>query len=43
MKDYMDRRITPPTWDPPPPRKQALKDPLKVSLVRPIKSNKSNM
>ena len=24
MRDYMDRRVTPPTWGPPPPCKQAL-------------------
>ena len=25
MRDCTDRRVTSPTWDPPPPRKQALK------------------
>ena len=25
MRDYVDRRVTPPTWGPPPPCKQALK------------------
>ena len=25
MRDYMDRRVTPPTWGPPPPCKQSLK------------------
>ena len=35
MRDYMDRRVTPPkrvtspTWGPPPPSKQALSRPLK--------------
>ena len=24
MRNYMDRRVTSPTWDPPPPRKQDL-------------------
>ena len=24
MRDYIDRRVTPPTWGPPPPSKQAL-------------------
>ena len=25
MRDYMDRQVTSPAWDPPPPCKQALK------------------
>ena len=25
MRDYMDRRVTSPTWGPPPPCKQALR------------------
>ena len=25
IRNYMDRRVTPPTWGPPPPCKQALK------------------
>ena len=25
MRDYMGRRVTPPTWGPPPPCKQALR------------------
>ena len=29
MKDYMDRRLTSPTWGSPPPYKQALKDSIK--------------
>ena len=37
MRDYMDMRVTPPTWGPPPPCKQALRNPLRVSLVRPLK------
>ena len=27
MRDYIDRRVTPPTWGPPPPCKQALNCP----------------
>ena len=27
VRDYTDRRVTSPTWGPPPPRKQALKTP----------------
>ena len=25
LRDYMDRRVTPPAWGPPPPRKQVLR------------------
>ena len=38
MRDYMDRRVTPPkrvtspTWGPPPPCKQALRDPISVKF-----------
>ena len=38
MRDYMDRRVTPPkrvtspTWGPPPPSKQALGRPLKLEV-----------
>ena len=34
MRDYMDRRVTSPTWGAPPPRKQAL------SLVLGIERNR---
>ena len=33
MRDYMDRRITSPTWGPPPPCKQALSDVFVVVAV----------
>ena len=33
MRDYRDRRVTPPTWGPPPPCKQALKVPINVDDV----------
>ena len=28
MRDYIDRRVTPPTWGPPPSCKQALRYPI---------------
>ena len=28
MRDYMDRRVTPPTWGPPPSCKQVLRYPI---------------
>ena len=38
MTDYMDRRVTPPTWGPLPPRKQALTRTLLEQAIR-IKAN----
>ena len=38
MTDYMDRLVTPPTWGPLPPRKQALTRTLLEQAIR-IKAN----
>ena len=34
MRDYMDRRVTSPTWGPPPPCKQALIIPSTFSICK---------
>ena len=33
MRDYMDRRVTSPTWGPPPPCKQALNVDIYISVI----------
>jgi len=36
MRDYMDRRVTSPTWGPPPPCKQSLSQRVLVRRVHPL-------
>ena len=33
MRDYMERRVTSPTWGPPPPCKQALNVDIYISVI----------